>query len=60
VEDVLSRRTRMLLLHARAAIEAAPKVAALMAVELGRDREWEKQQVETFTALACGYLFPEK
>jgi glycerol-3-phosphate dehydrogenase len=50
VEDVLSRRTRMLLL----------KVAALMAVELGRDREWEKQQVETFTALACGYLFPEK
>ncbi|MDQ3812531.1 MAG: glycerol-3-phosphate dehydrogenase/oxidase [Armatimonadota bacterium] len=60
VEDVLGRRTRMLLLHARAAIEAAPRVAALMARELGRDGAWEKQQVTAFNALAQGYLFPQE
>ena len=41
VEDVLARRTRALFLRARAAIEMAPAVAAIMARELGRDREWE-------------------
>lgn len=56
VEDVLSRRTRALLLDARAAAAAAPAVAALMAPELGRDGDWERQQVEAFQALARGYL----
>ncbi len=37
VEDVLARRTRALFLDARASIEAAPAVAALLAAELGRD-----------------------
>jgi len=37
VEDVLARRTRALLLGARASIACAPKVAALLARELGRD-----------------------
>jgi glycerol-3-phosphate dehydrogenase len=60
VEDVLARRTRMLLLHAQAAIEAAPRVAALMAQELKRDAAWEKQQVIEFCALANGYLFPDR
>lgn len=55
VEDVLSRRTRMLLLHAAAAIEAAPKVAALLARELGRNENWQEQQVQEFRALAAGY-----
>lgn len=59
VEDVLARRTRMLLLHARAAMEVAPQVAALMAKELGRDGEWEKRQVRDFCDLAQGYLFPQ-
>jgi glycerol-3-phosphate dehydrogenase len=57
VEDVLSRRTRMLLLNARAAIEAAPVVAALMARELGCDADWEKRQVEEFTKVVQGYVF---
>ena len=35
VEDVLSRRTRALLLNARAAIAMAPRVAELLAAELG-------------------------
>ena len=56
VEDVLARRTRALMLNARAAMTAAPKVAALLARECGRDAAWEAAQVADFTALAQGYL----
>jgi glycerol-3-phosphate dehydrogenase len=56
VEDILSRRCRALLWDARAAIEAAPRVAELMAEELGRDEVWRRSQVESFRALAAGYL----
>ncbi len=52
VEDVLSRRTRSLLLDARAAKRAAPRVAALLAAELGRDGRWQREQVAAFAALA--------
>ena len=38
VEDVLARRTRALFLNARAAIEMAPRVAALMAANWARRR----------------------
>ncbi len=56
VDDVLARRTRSLLLDARAAMEVAPGVAALLAEELGRDASWAEAQVEEFTRLARGYL----
>jgi glycerol-3-phosphate dehydrogenase len=56
VEDVLARRTRALLLDARASIEAAPRVAELLAAELARSREWAAEQVREYTALAHGYL----
>ncbi len=56
VEDVLARRRRTLLLDARASIEMAPAVAALMAEELRRDAAWQRAQVEAFWALAAGYL----
>ncbi|PYE55296.1 glycerol-3-phosphate dehydrogenase/oxidase [Deinococcus yavapaiensis] len=56
VEDVLARRTRALLLHARASIEAAPRVAELLAEELHHDAAWQIDQVEAYTALASGYL----
>ncbi len=59
VEDVLSRRTRALLLDARASIDIAPTVAALLAQELGRDAAWEADQVETYRALAEGYLLED-
>jgi glycerol-3-phosphate dehydrogenase len=49
VEDVLARRTRALFLDARAAIEAAPAVAACLAAELGRD--------ESFRNIAAGYVY---
>jgi glycerol-3-phosphate dehydrogenase len=57
VEDVLARRMRMLLLHAHASMEAAPKVAALMAQELGRDSAWEREQVRAYCEVAQGYVF---
>jgi glycerol-3-phosphate dehydrogenase len=57
VEDALSRRSRCLLLNARASIEAAPAVAAIMAEELGKDSNWIDEQVRTYTALAKGYVF---
>jgi glycerol-3-phosphate dehydrogenase len=56
VEDALSRRTRSLLLDARAAIDCAPLVASLLATELGRDQDWQVQQTAEFRELAKGYL----
>lgn len=56
VEDALSRRTRSLLLDARAAIECAPVVAELLATELGHGRDWQVRQTEVFGELAKGYL----
>ncbi|MFU8860491.1 MAG: glycerol-3-phosphate dehydrogenase/oxidase [Cyclonatronaceae bacterium] len=56
VEDVLSRRTRALLLDAKASVEMAPEVARLMAKETGYDAKWQKQQVEEYTELAKGYI----
>lgn len=56
VEDVLSRRTRALLLDARAAMQCAERVARVMAGELGRDESWIADQVNAFIALARGYL----
>src|SRR6202023_2213321 len=56
MEDVLARRTRALLLGARASIEAAPRVAELMARELKRDGDWQKQTVRSFDTVAQGYV----
>jgi glycerol-3-phosphate dehydrogenase len=58
VDDVLARRTRALYLNARAAVEAAPAVAALLAAELGRDEAWQSQQVGEFTSIAQHYVIP--
>jgi glycerol-3-phosphate dehydrogenase len=56
VEDILARRLRMLFLDARASIEMAPAIAALMAAELGHDQEWEKQQIQHYKEIAGNYL----
>jgi glycerol-3-phosphate dehydrogenase len=56
VEDVLARRTRALQLNARAASECAPRVAALLAAELGRGADWQAGQIVRFTALAARHL----
>jgi glycerol-3-phosphate dehydrogenase len=56
VEDVLARRTRALFLNARAALRMAPRVADLMARELGRNAEWQSSQLAAFGEVAKGYL----
>jgi glycerol-3-phosphate dehydrogenase len=56
VEDVLARRCRALLLNARAAIQMAPRTAALLARELGRSETWQRTEVARFTELAQGYV----
>jgi glycerol-3-phosphate dehydrogenase len=56
VEDILSRRTRALFLNAQAAIELAPKVAEVMARELGQSKAWAASQAAEFQALAQHYL----
>jgi glycerol-3-phosphate dehydrogenase len=56
VEDILARRIRLLFLDAVAAMEAAPVVAAIMALELIHNKDWEAKQVADFVALAKGYL----
>jgi glycerol-3-phosphate dehydrogenase len=56
VEDVLARRTRALVLDARASIEAAPAVARLMAEELERDETWIQSEVKAYSELAKDYL----
>lgn len=56
VEDLLARRTRAIFLNARAAAAMAPRVAKLMAVELGKDENWQNQQIREFCSLAQQYL----
>jgi glycerol-3-phosphate dehydrogenase len=58
VEDFLSRRTRALVLDARASMEMAPQVAELMAQELGGNKTWKDNQVSAYKKLARGYLWP--
>ncbi|WP_373074578.1 FAD-dependent oxidoreductase [Zeaxanthinibacter enoshimensis] len=55
VEDVLARRVRALFLDADAAIRMAPEVARLLANELGKSDAWQKEQSESFTAMAKYY-----
>ncbi|MGA2570008.1 MAG: glycerol-3-phosphate dehydrogenase/oxidase [Terracidiphilus sp.] len=59
VEDVLARRTRALFLDARAAIEAAPAVASLLARELERSEAWAADDLRSFQETAQGYLYKE-
>lgn len=56
VDDVLARRTRMLLLDARASLEMAPTVAEILADELGRDEDWKEEQVAAYRSIAETYL----
>ncbi len=59
VEDVLARRTHALFLHARAAIEAAPVVAKVLAQELNRTDAWMQNDLAAFVSLANGYVYKE-
>lgn len=56
VEDILARRTRSLLLDAKAALKAAPKVAKILAHELGKSKSWQQEQCKEFARVARKYL----
>jgi glycerol-3-phosphate dehydrogenase len=56
VEDVLARRTRALLLDARASVECAEKVADILAKELNYEDNWKIKQVADYQALAENYF----
>jgi glycerol-3-phosphate dehydrogenase len=56
LEDALSRRTRALLLDARASLEIAPSVAAIMARQMNKDDHWVQQQIISFNDIAQYYL----
>lgn len=55
LEDVLARRTRVLFLDIRAALEMAPAVVRLLAGELARDEAWQQRQLTQFRATAATY-----
>ncbi|HEU4632457.1 MAG TPA: glycerol-3-phosphate dehydrogenase/oxidase [Flavisolibacter sp.] len=59
VEDVLSRRTRTLLLDASESIRIAPEVAQIMVAELGKNDQWAKDQVQEYTRLAREYILKQ-
>lgn len=55
-EDFLARRSRQLLLDAKAAVQLAPVVAAVLADVLHRDEQWIQEQTTAFTAVAANYI----
>ena len=56
VEDALARRTRALLLDAKAAMESSLSVAQMMAKEMNKDEDWIKDQINIFSLVASNYL----
>ncbi len=55
IEDVLSRRTRCLLIDAKECIKIAPMVAKIMSSELNAKENWEQEQIQLFLDLAKNY-----
>ncbi|WP_316820405.1 glycerol-3-phosphate dehydrogenase/oxidase [Pedobacter gandavensis] len=55
IEDVVGRRFRLLFLDVKAAVEAAPVVARIIADELQRDQAWVEKEIEDFKTLAKTY-----
>ena len=55
VMDVLARRTRALFLDAQAAVRIAPRVAAIMQLELNENEQWLGAQLEHFSEQSFGF-----
>ncbi|WP_299780033.1 glycerol-3-phosphate dehydrogenase/oxidase [uncultured Formosa sp.] len=56
VEDFLARRVRCQLLNAKESIKMAPKVAKIMAEELGKDDAWQTKQVADYIQVTSNYI----
>jgi glycerol-3-phosphate dehydrogenase len=56
VEDILARRTRLLFLDAKLAMQIAPLVAQRMATILNEDEQWVQAEIDNFMQVAKNYL----
>ncbi|WP_159021371.1 glycerol-3-phosphate dehydrogenase/oxidase [Formosa sp. L2A11] len=56
IEDFLARRVRCQLLDAKESIKMAPKVAKIMAKELGKDDAWQTKQVANYIEVTSNYV----
>lgn len=56
IDDILSRRTRAILLDAKEALNIAPVVATEMSNALGKDKQWEKTEIENFSQIVKKYI----
>ena len=54
--DILARRTRALFLDAEESLKIAPQVIKILAQELHKDTDWQKEELKRFTVTANGYL----
>lgn len=59
VEDILSRRTRAILLDAKESLHIASVVAEIMAEEMNKDQIWIEEQVKAFNKVAKNYVINE-
>jgi glycerol-3-phosphate dehydrogenase len=55
-EDILARRTRALILNARASAEIAPEVSRIMAEIFGFDQSWLDKQNMAYNKLILNYI----
>jgi glycerol-3-phosphate dehydrogenase len=55
-EDILARRTRALILNARASAEIAPEVSRIMAEIYGFDQSWQDKQNMAYNKLILNYI----
>ena len=56
LDDILARRTRALILNARASLDMAKVVAGIMAAEMGHDMNWQNEQLENYLELVKKYI----
>ncbi|MCU7693221.1 FAD-dependent oxidoreductase [Haoranjiania flava] len=57
IEDVLSRRIRLLMLNAKDSLECAPWVAKILKEKLNRSNDWEQKQLAEYAELAKNYFY---
>jgi glycerol-3-phosphate dehydrogenase len=56
IEDFLARRIRAQLLDARESLKIAPEVARIMAREMGKTEEWQKDQIKSYQKTTENYI----
>ncbi|WP_373521577.1 glycerol-3-phosphate dehydrogenase/oxidase [Aquiflexum sp.] len=59
LEDIMSRRFRIMLLDAKAAKEMGPKAAKIMAEEMGQDDAWIADELEEFEKTVNKYIITQ-